>query len=63
MRNLIEHPVTDEEVIAYLRRHLEEITNRDAGDVVVGDMRPTLIERAIDRMIKHPHAPWRPGDR
>lgn len=61
MRNLVQYPVTDDEIVEYLRRHLQELTDEGGDGPRVGDMRPTLVERAIQRILDHPEAPWAPG--
>lgn len=43
MRNLIEHPITDQEIVGFLKH---EADNSDEG--VCGDMKPLLLQTAAD---------------
>lgn len=44
MRNLFEYPITDEEVIGYLRELADEALKEEA----IGDMRPLFLDYAIE---------------
>ena len=56
MRNLGEYPVTDQEIIDCLTELRDDLERNARG---VGDLRPTLIDAAIERTTEHP----RPADR
>lgn len=48
MRNLIEYPITIEEVVATLRRTAAELSQEER----IGDMRPLILEQAADALEK-----------
>lgn len=54
MRNLVEHPITDQEIIDCLTAIREAliILNSEKGEA--GDLRPLLVQKAIDRVRKYP---------
>lgn len=44
MRNLLQYPITDEEVIGYLKQLADEALKEEA----IGDMRPLFLDYAIE---------------
>ena len=49
MRNILQYPITDEEVIEVLQRLQEDIAKENTVEMVVGDMRPLVLGYAIER--------------
>lgn len=50
MRNTLEYPITDEEIVACLEKIMNEISQERA----CGDMRPLLLSKAIARIKANP---------
>ena len=46
MRNLIQYPVTKEEIIGCLKEFVKEVDPETTG--LYGDMRPILLAEAVD---------------
>jgi len=58
MRNLLEHPVTHEEIIECLER----LRDREMAEERVGDMTPTLLNLAIAAFQYRQLKLWELGD-
>lgn len=58
MRNLGEYPVTDQEIIDCLTELRDDLVRNARG---FGDLRPTLIDAAIERIGEHPRTADRIG--
>ena len=59
MRNVVEYPITLDEIATTLRRMSDDLTNVPADDMPIGDMRPWLLAKAaslvseLGKMIAH----------
>ena len=55
MRNLAEYPVTDAEIFAALKALRASLIEAAQGRP--GDIRPSLIDAAVERIVQHPRQP------